>query len=209
MRPNRRIGERVAGQRAVLLNLRAGERLVIVLETERLVLRYLASTDAPFMLELLNDPDWIRYIGDRSVRTLPQAADYIVAGPLRMYTDYGFGLYLTALRTSGEPLGICGLVKRDFLEDVDIGFAFLPHYRAAGYAFEAASAVLRFAQAMLRIDRVVAITTTDNERSARLLAKLGLRFERMVSYPGEREPVRLFACRLVGSDQPGQARATS
>jgi RimJ/RimL family protein N-acetyltransferase len=169
---------------------------VIVLETERLVLRHVASTDAPFVLELLNDPDWLRYIGDRDVRTLGQAADYIQAGPARMYAQYGFGLYLTALKTSTEAIGLCGLLKRDFLEDVDIGFAFLPRYRAEGYAFEAASGILHYAQSVLALNRVVAIVTTDNHRSARLLEKLGFRFERMVTYPGEADQLRLFACSL-------------
>ena len=168
-----------------------------VLETDRLVLRRLATTDAAFMLELLNDPSWIRYIGDRGVRTLAEAADYIARGPLAMYTTYGFGLYLTELKTDGEPIGICGLLKRDFLEDVDIGFALLPRYRGKGYALEAASAVMRYAEATLGLTRVVAITTHENYSSARLLEKLGLRFEGMVRYGGEGDQLRLFSCDLV------------
>lgn len=174
---------------------------MIVLETDRLVLRRLTSTDAPFIVELLNDPDWIRYIGDRGVHTLQQAADYIAAGPARMYASHGFGLYLTELKAGGDPIGICGLVKRAFLEDVDVGFAFLPRYRGEGYAFEAAAAVLRYAASALGLRRVVAITASDNERSARLLEKLGLRYEQMVAYPGEEEEVRLFACTLAGPEE--------
>lgn len=169
-----------------------------VLETERLALRRLTPADAPFVLALLNDPDWLRYIGDRGVRTVEQAADYIAAGPARMYAHYGFGLYLTALKAGGEPIGLCGLVRRDFLEDVDIGFAFLPRYRGAGYAQEAAEAVLRYASAVLGLRRVVAIVDPTNDRSARLLEKLGLRFERMVTYPGEEAELRLFARALAG-----------
>lgn len=169
-----------------------------VLETGRLVLRRLTPADAPFIVELLNDPDWIRYIGDRGVRTVEQAADYIERGPAAMYARHGFGLYLTELKAGGEPIGLCGLIRRDFLEDVDIGFAFLPRYRGAGYAREAAESVVRYA-ATLGLRRLVAITTQDNERSAQLLERLGLRFERMVAYPGEEEDLRLFAVELPSS----------
>ncbi len=180
-----------------------------VLETERLILRRLAPADAPFIVELLNDPGWLRYIGDRGVRTLEQAADYIESGPASMYARYGFGLYLTELKHSGEPIGTCGLLKRDFLEHVDIGFAFLPRYRGEGYAFEAASGVLRYAAAALGLRRVVAIATQDNARSASLLEKLGFRFERMVAYPGESDELRLFACSLDGPGEAGALPALS
>ena len=176
---------------------------MIVLETDRLVLRHLAHNDAPFVVELLNDPDWLRFIGDRGVRTLQQAADYIGAGPVRMYAQHGFGLYLVERKADGAPIGLCGLVKRDFLDDVDLGFAFLPRYRGEGYAFEAAAGVLRYAAGPLMRTRVVAITAQDNERSARLLEKLGFRFERLAPYPGEEEAVRLFAWTLVGANERG------
>jgi RimJ/RimL family protein N-acetyltransferase len=176
---------------------------VPVLETDRLILRHLTPADAPFVVELLNDPDWLRYIGDRGVRTVQQAADYIKSGPVRMYARYGFGLYLVELLASGKAIGFCGLVKRDFLEDVDIGFAFLPRYRGEGYALEAAEGVLRYAATTLGLRRVVAIATRDNDRSARLLARLGLRFERMVAYPGEEEELRLFARDLAGPGDTG------
>jgi RimJ/RimL family protein N-acetyltransferase len=110
-----------------------------------------------------------------------------------MYARVGFGLYLTELKEDGSPMGICGLVKRDFLDDVDIGFAFLPKYWGHGYAYEAASAVLAYGQRVLGLKRIVAITAPDNDRSARLLEKLGLRFERMIRYPDDGQEVRLFA----------------
>jgi RimJ/RimL family protein N-acetyltransferase len=169
---------------------------VVVLETDRLRLRHLASGDAPFIVELLNDPDWLRYIGDRGVRNEEQAVAYIQNGPMRSYAERGFGLYLTELKTGGEAIGLCGLIKRDFLPYVDLGFALLPRFRGAGYAFEAAAGVMRYAGATLRLPRVVAITALDNERSARLLQKLGFRYERLIPYPGEEEPVRLFGCAL-------------
>jgi RimJ/RimL family protein N-acetyltransferase len=164
-----------------------------ILETERLVLRHLGPTDASFVLELLNDPDWLRYIGDRGVRTAEQAIDYIEAGPATMYARYGFGLYLTELKNTREPIGICGLIQRPFLENVDLGFAFLARYRGAGYAHH-------YAHATLGLGRVVAITTPDNERSARLLQKLGFHFEQIMTYPGETDALWLFACQLSSVD---------
>nr|WP_082034358.1 GNAT family N-acetyltransferase [Cohnella kolymensis] len=110
-----------------------------VLETERLILRLQTIEDAAFILELLNDPSWVSYIGDRGVRTIDDARNYILKGALDMYARLGFGFYMTELKDGGIPMGICGLVKRDFLEDVDIGFAFLPDFTGKGYAVEAAS----------------------------------------------------------------------
>jgi RimJ/RimL family protein N-acetyltransferase len=169
---------------------------VVVLETDRLRLRQLASGDAPFIVALLNDPDWLRYIGDRGVRSEEQAIAYIQSGPMRSYAERGFGLYLNERKTGGEPIGLCGLIQRDFLPDVDLGFAFLPRFRGAGYAFEAAAGVMRYAGATLGLRRIVAITGLDNERSARLLQKLGFRFEQRIAYPGEDAPVWLFGCAL-------------
>jgi RimJ/RimL family protein N-acetyltransferase len=166
---------------------------VIVLETDRLRLRHLEAGDAPFIVELLNDPDWLRYIGDRGVRNEEQAVAYIENGPARSYAEHGFGLYLTELKAGGAPIGLCGLIKRDFLAHVDLGFAFLPHFRGAGYAFEAAAGVLHHADTTLGLRRIVAITALDNERSAQLLQKLGFYAEGTIPYPGEGEPVRLFA----------------
>jgi RimJ/RimL family protein N-acetyltransferase len=169
-----------------------------VLETNRLYLRHLAPGDAPFIVELLNDPDWLRFIGDRGVRNEEQAVTYIQSGPARSYAEHGFGLYLTERRADGEPLGLCGLIKRDFLSDVDLGYAFLPRFRGAGFAFEAASGVLHDAAATLGLRRVVAITALDNVRSARLLQKLGFLDEGTFPYPGEDDPVRLFGYTPIG-----------
>jgi RimJ/RimL family protein N-acetyltransferase len=167
-----------------------------VLETDRLSLRWLSTEDAVFILELLNEPSWLQFIGDRGVRTLEDARTYILTGPVEMYTRLGFGLYMVELKEGGIPIGICGLVKRDFLDDVDVGFAFLPAYWGQGYAYEAASAVIAYGAEVLNLKCIVAITALDNHRSARLLEKLGLRFERMVSYPGEDQEIRLFAVNL-------------
>lgn len=165
-----------------------------VLETERLVLRRLTVEDAAFMLGLLNEPSWLRFIGDRGVRTLEDARRYLLDGPIAMYERLGFGLYATTLKgEASAPIGICGLVKRDGLEDVDIGFALLPKFWGKGYAHEAAAAVMDYAKSVVGLERVVAITSVDNESSARLLEKIGLRFERMVRLTPDGEEIRLFA----------------
>jgi RimJ/RimL family protein N-acetyltransferase len=164
-----------------------------VLETERLRLRELAAEDAPFILDVLNDPDFIRYIADRGVRTEEQAREYIANGPAASYAANGFGLWRVALKADDAPIGICGLIRREGLDDVDVGFAFLPPYRAHGYAHEAARAVLAHGREALGLKRIVAIVSPENERSIRLLEKLGMRFERMVTLPGDDEEIRLYA----------------
>lgn len=163
-----------------------------ILETERLLLRTMAPEDAPFYLELVNDPAWLRYIGDRGVRTLEEARAAIVRGPVAMQERVGFSLYLTELKAGAVPIGICGLIKRDGLDDVDIGFAFLPQFCGQGYAFEAAAAVMAHAQRVIGLKRVVAITAPGNQSSIRLLEKLGLRFERMVRLTESSAESRLF-----------------
>ena len=167
-----------------------------VTETDRLTLRWMTVEDAGMVLELLNDPDWLRYIGDRGVRTLEAAQEYILTGTVDMYNRLGFGLYLTERKPDGVPMGICGLVKRDFLEDVDLGFAFLPAFRTQGYAREAAAAVMEYARDTLGLRRLVAITSLDNERSGRLLEKLGFRLEGNIPVPPGGKEARLFVADL-------------
>jgi ribosomal-protein-alanine N-acetyltransferase len=166
--------------------------LLTVIETERLVLRRLAIDDAEFIVELLNQPSFLRYIGDKEVRNNADAVRYIQAGPLASYERFGFGLYLVELKETGVPIGICGLLKRDSLPDVDVGFAFLPSYWSQGYAFEAAAAVMTYGRDVLGLRRIVAITSPDNEGSIRLLEKLGLRFERLIKLSADQSEVRLF-----------------
>ncbi|MFM5860797.1 GNAT family N-acetyltransferase [Aeromonas veronii] len=151
-----------------------------MIDSSRLILREMIATDAPFILELLNDSDFYRYIGDRGIRTLEQAQEYIQQGPAVSYARYGHGLYLVERKEDGASLGICGLIKRDTLEQVDIGYAFLPQYRGQGYAIEAAQAALADGKSRLGIGQVVAIVTPGNERSIGLLAKLGLVRSRLV-----------------------------
>ena len=164
-----------------------------VLETERLALRRLTADDAGFMLGLLNQPSFIRFIGDRGVRTTDDAREYIRGGPAKSYERNGFGMYLVELKEAAVPIGICGLLKRETLDDVDVGFAFLPAYWSRGYALESARAVLSYGKDVLGLKRVVAVTSLDNGSSIKLLEKLGLRFERLIRMSGDDSELRLFA----------------
>lgn len=162
-----------------------------VIETNQLILRKLTLDDAEFMLRLLNDEAWHRYIGDRGIRTVEGARDYIVNGAMESYDRLGFGLFLTELKEYATPIGLCGLIKRDSLTDVDIGFAFLPEFRGQGYAYEAAAATLEYGRTTIGLERIVAITTIDNERSGRLLEKIGMKLEGHVAT--NKEELKLYA----------------
>jgi RimJ/RimL family protein N-acetyltransferase len=164
-----------------------------IIKTERLFLRELsAAEDAEFVLELVNEPAWIRNIGDRGLRTIEAARGYILNGPAKSYEQNGFGLYLVGLKGSGEAIGICGLIKRDSLEDVDIGFAFLERFWSKGYAVESASAVMNHARSELGLKRIAAITIPENRGSINVLEKIGFRFEKMVKMPTDEEEIMLF-----------------
>lgn len=164
--------------------------------TPRLTLRELAAGDAGFILRLVNEPSWLQHIGDRHVHSLDDARAFIASGPAAMYQREGFGLYRVGLRSDDTPIGICGLIRRPQLSDVDIGFALLPEYCGCGYAREAAAATLALARERFGLRRVVAITTTENHRSAHLLEQLGLRFERPVVIDPGKPPLRLFSIDL-------------
>ena len=166
------------------------------LETERLSLQHLTAGDAEFLIELLNDPSFIRNIGDRGVRTVQDAQAYVQNGPAASYAKNGFGLDLVILKDTGEPIGICGLIKRPTLDDVDIGYAYLPRYWSKGYAVEAASAVKQYAQAVIGLKRLVAIVDPLNLGSIRVLEKIGFTFEKMVKLSADDIELKLFACQF-------------
>jgi len=163
-----------------------------VLETERLILRWLQTSDAAFILELVNEPSWLKYIGDKGVKTLKDAESYIRKGPIEMYERLGFGLYLVEIKESSEPIGICGLIKREMLEDVDLGFAFLPKFWGKRYAFESASATMSYGKNALGLPRIAAITSQGNRPSEKLLEKLGFRFERNVRLSNSDDELKLY-----------------
>jgi RimJ/RimL family protein N-acetyltransferase len=169
---------------------------MMVLETDRLVLRRFTHDDAPFVLELLNDSDFLRFIGDRQVRTLDGARTYIADRLIRSYETYGYGLYHTARKSDGAAVGMCGLVKRDALESADIGYALLPAYRGLGFAREAAAGVLSFARKTLGLPRILAVVQADNADSIRLLQCLGMTFERCVALSEGAPELRVYGIDL-------------
>lgn len=163
------------------------------ISTGRLLLRKLEVGDAPFMLELLNDPAYLNYIGDRGVRCASSAIDYIRNGSFAAYALAGYGFYCVTLKDGGTRIGICGLARRDSLDAADIGFAYLPQFRSAGYASEAALAVIGRARDALGLQRILAITSAENEPSARLLRKIGFSFDRMIRIADDEPEIRLFS----------------
>lgn len=166
------------------------------LETNRLIIRPMRVEDAGFILELLNDPSFIQNIGDRKVRTIEDACTYIVNGPVASYAKNGFGLCLVILKETSESIGMCGLIKRDGLDDVDIGYALLPNFWSKGYAVEAARAVKTYAKDGVGLKRLVAITDPANVGSIRVLEKIGLHFEKMVRLSADDIDLKLFAAEL-------------
>jgi RimJ/RimL family protein N-acetyltransferase len=162
-----------------------------VIQTPRVDLRELSLDDADYILELLNEPAFIRFIGDKGVRNLSDARDYLTQGPIESYVRNGFGLYAACLR-DGTPMGMCGLVKREGLDDPDIGFAFLSRYWSKGYAVESAGAVLAYGVEELRLPRIVAIASPDNWSSIAVLEKIGFKFERMIRLVDHSPELKLF-----------------
>ena len=163
-----------------------------MLETDRLALRKLSVDDAEFILELLNQPSFLKNIGDKGVRTNADAMRYIQNGPVASYERFGFGLYLVELKGTGIPIGICGLLKRESLPDVDVGFAFLPKFWSQGYAVESASAVMKHGRNVLGIGRIVAITAPENYGSIKVLERIGLKFERRIRLSERESEIKLF-----------------
>lgn len=152
----------------------------MVIETKRLILRRLTLDDAQFILELLNEPSFLQFVGDKGVRTLDDARNYLLKGPMASYEQHGFGLYLTQFKEGDVPIGMCGLLKREELDDVDIGFAFRPQFWSKGYAFESASAVMAHGKRAFGLNRIVGLVRPENQGSIRVLEKLGLKFEKMI-----------------------------
>lgn len=167
-----------------------------LLITSRLTVRQLTGADAPFILELVNQPSFIRNIGDRGVRTLEGAREYIALGPMASYERFGHGLCLVELQAERRPIGMCGILKRDELPGPDLGFAFLPAYWSKGYALEAATAVRDHARDVLQVRRLLAIVSPSNPSSIRLLDRLGFRFETLLRLAPAAREVKLYVCDL-------------
>ncbi|GAB2694977.1 GNAT family N-acetyltransferase [Mucilaginibacter koreensis] len=154
-----------------------------ILETTRLILHEFTLNDAEFILQLLNSPCWLQYIGDRQVHHVTDAEAYLSDNIIKSYDEHGFGFWRVSLKADGTVIGTCGLAKRDYLDAPDIGYALLPEYERKGYAFEAAAAVQQYAKTVLGLKRLLATVVPDNERSIKLLTKLGLSFEKEIILP--------------------------
>jgi ribosomal-protein-alanine N-acetyltransferase len=165
--------------------------MTIILQTERLTLRQFIMADAPFIVELLNSPNWLQFIGDRNIKTVAEAQSYLLQGPLLSYVVSGFGLYMVELKDSGVPIGMCGLLKRPYLEYLDIGYALLPKYESIGYGYEIATATLQYAFEHLQQKNVAAITAVNNQRSVALLKKMGF-YDNGTVNPDEQTELLLF-----------------
>ena len=155
------------------------------LETPRLRLRKFTLDDAAFIMRLVNEPSWLQFIGDRNVHSLEDAERYLLNGTMRSYADNGFGSGMVILKETGEEIGMCGLFKRDYLEEIDLGFALLPEYTGKGYALEIAEATLHYAKEVLGFPRVAAFTAKDNHASMRLLARIGFKPAGTIDLEGE------------------------
>jgi RimJ/RimL family protein N-acetyltransferase len=166
---------------------------MLICETERLIICQLTVHDAPFVFSLLNTPTWIQFIGDRGIRNIDEARVYLLNGPIASYKRFGFGLFLIKLKEGDIAIGMSGLIRRDGLENVDIGFALHPDYTGKGYAFESTSAVMHYAREVLKLPVIDAITTEDNTHSIALLGKIGLRYKKMVTLPGNPKAYMLFS----------------
>ena len=164
----------------------------MILETERLIISELSIEDAPFFYDLVNDPAWIQFIGNKDVNTISDAENYLSTKIIPSYKKNGFGFYLVSDKKQNLPIGISGLVDRDGLENVDVGYAFLPNFRGKGYAFEATKAILNFAKNTLHLDPIVAITNLDNAKSCQLLERLGLKFDKIIQLEDDPGKCRLY-----------------
>lgn len=162
------------------------------IRTERLIIKELNLSDRDFIFQLLNSPGWLAYIGDRGIHSLEDAENYLSKGPLKSYEDNGFGLYLVQLWEKSNPIGIAGLLQRDYLQYPDLGFAFLPEYEGKGYAFESTNAIVNHSKIFLGLEKLLAIVLPENQRSIRLLEKLGMEDQGIQGFPGQEVPLKLF-----------------
>jgi ribosomal-protein-alanine N-acetyltransferase len=167
-----------------------------ILETERLVLREFTIDDTDFIINLLNTPGWLKFIGDRQVRTEEQAKAYLLNGPIKSYRENGFGLCMVELKHDGTAIGMCGLLKREYLESPDIGFAFMPDFSGMGYAFEITEALVTYARKTLMLSSLMAITMQTNKSSIRLLEKTGFRFMKNIASPSVGGELMLFSLEI-------------
>lgn len=164
-----------------------------VLQTERLLLQKAKLSDGQFFFDLLNSPTWIKFIGNRQVKSIDAAQQYIQQALIDSYQKHGFGLFKMVLKKEGIPIGLCGLVKRPTLDHADIGFAILPQYAGKGYTYEAAKATLDYAVSTLNLAPILAITTKDNVASKKLLEKIGLKLKELITFENGKTEFLLYS----------------
>jgi RimJ/RimL family protein N-acetyltransferase len=165
----------------------------IAIETERLLIREFTPDDAAFVLRLLNEPSFIENIGDRGVRTEEEAVAYLASGPIASYAAHGHGLCRVELRETGEPIGMCGLLRREQFDDPDVGYSFLPEFWGRGFALESVAAMIEDARRRLGLTRIIAIVAPHNTASSRLLEKLGFTFERTTEFQPDGSEIQVYA----------------
>lgn len=176
--------------------------MALSLETNQLLIREFAITDALFIVRLLNTPSWIKYIGDKGISTIRAAQQYIVERFHKGYEEKGYGAWLVSLKNTNEPVGLCGLFQRGYLEFPDIGFAFLPQFEGKGYAYEATAATIQYAIQQLKLSCLLAITQDDNSRSVRLLERCGFAYKETMLPPDENRPLLVFSRELPAEEHP-------
>ena len=162
------------------------------IETERLTLTEFTNDDASFFYDLVNEPAWKKYIGDRNINSIKDAETYLTEKIIPSYQQYGFGFYIVSLKSNNVSIGMCGLIKRDWMNYIEIGYAFLSTYTGKRYALEASIATKNYAKEQLSIHQLAAITNVNNKRSDNLLLKLGFEYNRLISYPGEETKCKLY-----------------
>lgn len=167
--------------------------ILIIAETPRLRIRHLTAADAAFTCQLLNEPSFIENIADRGVRSKLDALHYLAEGPIKSYQQHGYGLFLVETSDNKIPIGFCGLLFRDYLQETDIGFAFAPQFWGKGYALEAASAVLHFGYQKAKLRRIVGLVSAGNLPSIKVLTRLGLSFEKVVQVQPSLKDVQLYS----------------
>ena len=165
----------------------------IIVSTERLFLSEITEKDAAFIYELMNDAAWIKNIGNRNIKSLQDAENYITEKFIKSYNKNGFGFYAIRLKGSKIPIGTCGLIKREGLDAMDIGYGLLPLFRGKGYAFEATKAMYKYGYEVLKEPKIIAIVNPNNKTSIALIEKLGMTFEKMIKLPKETEAIKLFS----------------
>ena len=170
---------------------------MLILKTNRLKLLEFEKSDSQFILELLNEPAWIEFIGEKNVHTINDAESFIEHNLIPSYKKNGFGLYAVKLKDDNTPIGMCGLLNRPGLSDIDLGFASLSKYQRLGFAYESSIAILNYSKTVLKINKVVAITNSNNTASAKLLEKLGFRFDKLIDLSDDGKDIcKLFTPQL-------------